>query len=247
MKKLLLISGLALATIAQAQFSSGTVNLSAAGMSVKLDTSPTTVTITLIGDSNSMMGIGFGNSGMASGSDGFIYNSTSSRDYTFAGFTTPTADAVQDWTQTSNTVSGSTRTVVATRTLAGGTGDFAIPNAAGTINIFYARTGGGTGIAYHGGTRGYASLTMAGTLATADLALESKKAVLYPNPAKESFGFKNSEKIQHIEIFDAAGRKVKAVNTNFENISIYDFKAGSYYIEILMKDGSTSYQPLIKQ
>lgn len=247
MKKLLLISSLALATIAQAQFSSGTVNLSAAGMSVKLDTSPTTVTITLNGDSNSMLGIGFGTSGMAGGSDGFIYNSAATRDYTFGGFSTPSPDTSQNWTETSNSVSGNTRTIVATRTLAGGSEDFAIANAAGTINIFYARTGGGTGIAYHGGTRGYASLTMAGVLATSDLAIESKKTALYPNPAKETISFKNSEKIQQIEIFDAAGRKVKAVKNDLENIKVSNLKSGNYYVEIIMKDGSTSYQQLVKE
>ncbi|KQT16493.1 secretion protein [Chryseobacterium sp. Leaf404] len=248
MKKILLISGLVLATVAQAQFSSGTVNLTAAAMTVKLDTNASTATITLIGDSNSMMGIGFGNSGMASGADGFIYNSSANRDYTFGGFTAPSPDPSQDWTETSNTVSGSTRTVLATRSLAGGAGDFAIPNAAGTISIFYARTGGGTGIAYHSaGTRGYASLTMAGVLATSDLAAESKKNVLYPNPAKESFGFKNPEKITSLEIFDSTGRKVKEVHKNLENINISDFKSGSYYIEILMKDGSQTFEKLIKE
>ncbi|KQS89165.1 T9SS type A sorting domain-containing protein [Chryseobacterium sp. Leaf394] len=246
MKKLLLISGLALASIAQAQFSSGTVNLTAAAMTVKLDTNTTTATITLTGDSNSMMGIGFGSSGMASGSDGFIYNSSPNRDYTFGGFNTPSADTVQDWTQTSNTVSGSTRTVVATRSLTGGAGDFAIPNAAGTINIFYARTGGGTGIAYHGGSRGYASLTLGATLSTKDLSAESKKVSLYPNPARESVSFKNADLVKSVEILDSTGRKVKSTTLEGETLNISDLNAGSYYFEIALKDGSVSYEKLIK-
>ncbi|WP_262149209.1 T9SS type A sorting domain-containing protein [Chryseobacterium foetidum] len=247
MKKLLLISSLAFAGFAQAQFSSGTVNLTAAAMTVKLDTNATTATITLIGDSNSMMGIGFGSSGMASGSDGFIYNSSTNRDFTFGGFNTPSADPVQDWTQTSNTVSGSTRTVVATRSLTGGAGDFAIPNAAGTINIFYARTGGGTGIAYHGGSRGYASLTMGATLSTKDLLAESKKVTLYPNPAKETVNFKNADQIKSIEIFESTGRKVKTVTLEGETLDVSDLKSGSYYFEITLKDGSLTYEKLIKQ
>ncbi len=106
-------------------------------MTVKLDTTPTGVTMTVTGDSNSMLGLGFGSTGMAAGADGFIYNSSANRDYSFSGVpNTPTADTSQDWTETSNTVSGSTRTIVATRSLSGGAGDFAIPNAPGTINIF---------------------------------------------------------------------------------------------------------------
>ncbi len=247
MKKVLLTLSLALANFAWAQFSSGTVSLPAAGMTVKLDTNATTVTITLIGDSNSMLGIGFGNVGMASGSDGFIYNSSANRDYTFSGMTMPTADASQDWTQTSNTVSGSTRTVVATRSLNGGSGDFPILNAAGSINIFYARTAGSQSLGYHSGNRGYATLTMGATLGTSETTLANKKVMLYPNPAKETVSFKNADKIKSVDIYEATGRKVKTVIVDGENISINDLKSGNYYFEITLKDGTTSYQQLIKE
>ena len=131
-----------------AQFSSGTVSLGSSGMTVKLETTSTTVTLTLSGNSNSYLGIGFGTSGMVNGADGFIYNSTSNRDYTFKGVgVTPSADAAQDWKETSNSIASGIRTVVATRTLAGGAGDKAIANAAGAISIFYAR-GSSTTLAY---------------------------------------------------------------------------------------------------
>ncbi|AZB28375.1 T9SS type A sorting domain-containing protein [Chryseobacterium balustinum] len=247
MKKLLLISSLALAVTAKAQFSSGTVNLSAASMTVKLDTNASTATITLIGDSNSMMGIGFGTSGMASGADGFIYNSSSNRDYTFAGFTAPTADAVQNWNETSNTVSGSTRTVVATRSLTGGAGDFTIANAAGTINIFYARTPGSTNLGYHSGNRGYASLNMAGTLGTNDLVAESKKVVIYPNPAKETVNFRNADLIESVDFFDATGRKVKSVKLDEQTVDISSLKNGVYYLEVNLKNKKQSVERLVKE
>ena len=97
MKKLLLISSLVLATTVSAQFSSGVVTLGSTGMTVKLDTTPTLVTITLTGSDTAYSGNWF--LGMLAaavwqnGKDGFIYNSTSSRDYTFGGFTAPSADA----------------------------------------------------------------------------------------------------------------------------------------------------------
>lgn len=248
MKKTLLALSLALANFAWAQFSSGTVNLPATSMTVKLDTTPTGVTMTVTGDSNSMMGIGFGTTGMAPGSDGFIYNSSANRDYTFIGMTTPNADAAQDWTETSNTVSGSTRTVVATRSLSGGAGDFAIANAAGTINIFYSRKSGGTSLGYHDAGRGYASLTMtAATLSTNEIAANSEKVSLYPNPAKSTVNFKNVDKIKSVDIYEATGRKVISVKPEGESISVENLKTGSYYLEIQLKDGSTSYEKLIKE
>lgn len=248
MKKTLLALSVLLANFALAQFSSGTVNLPVTSMTVKLDTTPSGVTITVTGDSNSMMGIGFGTTGMAAGSDGFIYNSSANRDYSFNNVpNAPSADASQDWTETSNTISGSTRTVVATRSLTGGAGDFAIANAAGTINIFYARKTG-TGIGYHDAGKGYATLTMAAsTLSTNEIAANSKKVNLYPNPAKTTVSFKNFDKIKSVDIYEATGRKVKSVKPEGESISVEDLRSGSYYLEIQLKDGSTSYEKLIKE
>lgn len=247
MKKTLLTFSIVLANFAWAQFSSGTVTLPVTNMTVKFDTTPTGVTLTLTGDSNSMLGIGFGTTGMASGSDGFIYNSTANRDYTFVGKTMPNADSSQDWTETSNTVSGSTRTIVATRSLSGGAGDFAIPNAAGTINIFYARKTGNT-LGYHDVGRDYATLTMASsTLSTNEVAAVNKKIGLYPNPAKTTVNFKNVDKINSLDIYDATGRKVKSVKPDGENISVEDLRSGTYYFEIKLKDGSLFYEKLIKQ
>lgn len=251
MKKLLLISSLALATIANAQFSTGTVSLGSTGMTVKFDTTPTLVTITLTGSDAAYLGIGFGNvgEGMQSGKDGFIYNSTANRDYNFIGTTTPNADTVQDWTQTSNTTSGGIRTVVATRSLSGGTGDTAITNAAGTINIFFAK---GTAVdlssGYHGGSnRGYATLTKTAVLGTNDLLAESKKIILYPNPAKSTVSFKNADKIKSIDIYESTGRKVRSVKLEGDNINVSDLKSGSYYLEMTLQDGSLSFEKLIKE
>jgi hypothetical protein len=250
MKKLLLISSLALATTVSAQFSTGTVSLGSTGMTVKLDTSTTLATITLTGSDASYLGIGFGTSGMANGADGFVYNSTANRDYTFVGVgSAPTADAVQDWTETSNTTTAGIRTVVATRSLSGGSGDTAITNSAGTINIFFAK-GPGTALSsgYHGGTnRGYATLTKTAILGTNDLVAESKKVVLYPNPAKSTVSFKNADKIKSIEIYESTGRKVKSVKLEGESINVSDLKSGSYYLEMTLTDGSLSFEKLIKE
>ncbi len=249
MKKVLLTLSMALATAANAQFSSGNVSLGSTGMTVKLVTSPTQVTITLSGPSTAYLGIGFGNVGMAAGADGFVYNANSTTnsglDYTFGGIGNISADPVQNWTMTSNTTTGNVRTVVATRSLSGGTGDFAIANAAGNINIFYA-LGPNLTLQYHQ-SRGYATLTMGAVLATGEVAAESKKVVLYPNPAKETVSFKNADKIKSVDIFESTGRKVRTVKMDGEQINVSDLKAGNYYLEISLKDGSAAFEQLIKE
>lgn len=248
MKKILLTLSMALASSLGAQFfSTGTVNLPTASMTVKIVTNPTTVTLTLTGDSSSMLGIGFGNSGMASGADGFIYNSTANRDYSFNGIgVTPTADPSQDWTVTSNTVSGSTRTIIATRSLSGGSGDFAISNDNASIDIFYARRAGNSALGYHNSLRDYATLTRTSVLATDEVAAESKNIILYPNPAKETVSFKNADKIKSVDIFESTGRKIRSIKMDKE-INVSDLKSGNYYLEITLKDGSTAFEQLIKE
>ena len=160
-KNLLFGALLATSVSLNAQFTSGVVTLGSTTVTVKADTTPTTVTLTLTGPSSNYMGIGFGNDGMAEGADGFIYNSSANRDYTFNGIgETPTADASQDWTTISDTVSGTTRTVITQRTLAGGSGDTAFTNAAGPVSIFFARGGSLNLVQHSGSNRGYATLNM---------------------------------------------------------------------------------------
>ncbi|MEC3877723.1 DOMON domain-containing protein [Chryseobacterium salviniae] len=249
MKKILLTLSMALASSLGAQFfSTGTVNLPTASMTVKIVTNPTTVTLTLTGDSNSMLAIGFGNNGMASGTDGFIYNSSANRDYGFNGIgVTPSADGSQDWTVTSNTVSGSTRTIIATRSLTGGSGDFVISNDNTSIDIFYARRAGNLAIGNHGALRDYATLTRTSVLATDEVTAENKNIILYPNPAKETVSIKNGEKIRSVNIFEATGRKIKTMKLDGKEINISDLKSGNYYFEMTLKDGSTVFEQLIKE
>ncbi|WP_027380930.1 T9SS type A sorting domain-containing protein [Chryseobacterium daeguense] len=236
---------------AYAQYSSGALfPVGSTGVSVKLETTPTLVRLTLAGPSNSYLGLGAGDAGMASGADGFIYNSASTTDYTFNGVgITPTADPSQDWTIVSNTVSGSTRTVVATRSLSGGAGDTPIPNAAGNIEVFVARGNNTLNISNHGPNRDYATLPMSldTTLATGEVSATAPKYTLYPNPAKETVSFENADKIKSISIFESTGRMVKAVKTVGKEINISDLKPGNYYFEITLKDGSTAFEKLIKE
>lgn len=253
LKFLSIVTLFAAHTFLSAQYSSGALfPVGTTGVSVKLETTPSIVRLTIAGPSNSYLGIGAGSSGMANGADGFIYNSSAATDYTFAGIgLTPTADAAQDWTTVSNTVSGSTRTIVATRSLAGGTGDTPIPNVAGNIEIFVARGNNTLAISNHGpSNRGYATLPMAfdASLATNEsAAAAAPRYSLYPNPAKEFINFENADKIKSVDIFESTGRKVRTESVEGKSINISDLKSGTYYLELTLKDGNIIFEKLIKE
>jgi len=241
----------------KSQYSTGTVPLFSTpggadlAYSVKIDLTPSLVTLTLIGPSTGWLGMAFNTTNMDDiGKDVVIFDGTNLSDRTFNGQgVVPPLDGTQNWTVTSNTVAGSVRTVIATRAL--NTGDandyvFTVPPA-GPLNITYGRRLSNFTIGYHGSNScGTTSLNF-GTLGTKETASENKKIVLYPNPAQETVSFKNADKIKSVDIYESAGRKVRSVKLEGENISVRDLKSGTYYFEITLKDGTTSYEKLVKE
>lgn len=228
------------------QFSTGVVSLPTTAMTIKIDTDATNVTMTLTGSSTAWLGVGFGSEGMAAGADGFIYNSTANRDYTFNGVgITPSADAVQNWTEVSNTVASGTRTLVVRRTLAGGAGDFAFTNSAGTLPIFYAK-GAALALANHGsGNRDFATLTLLPSLAVDDTNAFTKKIGVYPNPVKDVLNLSNSDKANSLKIYDSTGKQVLS-QKSAATIDVSQLMKGIYFIEFENIDGSKSYEKIIK-
>ena len=238
----LLVSGMLFS-----QYSTGTVSLPTTSMSVKIDVDATNVTMTLTGSSTSWLGIGFSDEGMKAGADGFIYNSSANRDYTFNGVgVTPSADAAQNWTELSNTVASGTRTLVVRRTLAGGAGDFAFTNSAGTLPIFYGK-GTSTSLAYHGaGNKDYATLTFSPTLIAVDETNSSAKKIgVYPNPVKDVLNLSNSDKANSLKIYDSTGKQVLS-QKSAATIDVSQLTKGVYFIEFEKSDGSKSYEKIIK-
>jgi len=245
-KNLLLCIPLFISGMVSSQFSTGTVSLPTTSMSVKIDVDATNVTMTLTGSSTSWLGIGFSDEGMKAGADGFIYNSTANRDYTFNGVgVTPSADAAQNWTELSNTVSAGTRTLVVRRTLAGDGGDFAFTNSAGTLPVFYAK-GSALSLANHGGgNRDYATLTLAPSLAVDEADASAKKIGVYPNPVKDILNFKNADKISSLKIYDSTGKQVLS-QKSAASLDVSQLMKGVYFIEFESTDGLKSYEKLIK-
>lgn len=228
------------------QFSTGIVNLPTTAMTIKIDVNTTDVMMTLTGSSSVWLGVGFSADGMASGSDGFIYNSTANRDYVFNGVgVAPTADPAQNWTEQSNTVTGGVRTLVVKRTLAGGTGDFVFTNAAGSIPIFYGK-GTSNNLAYHGaGNKDFATLTLTPSLAVDDAAMAGNKVSLYPNPVKDVLNFTNEDKIKSVKIFDATGKQLPS-QKSVSNLNVSTLGKGVYFVEVEKKDGTIIYEKFIK-
>ncbi|WP_312765351.1 T9SS type A sorting domain-containing protein [Epilithonimonas sp.] len=228
------------------QFSTGVVSLPTTAMTIKIDTDPTNVTMTLTGSSTAWLGVGFSPDGMAAGADGFIYNSTANRDYMFNGVgVTPSADAVQNWTELSNTVASGIRTLVVRRTLAGGAGDKAFTNAAGTLDIFYGK-GTSTSLAYHGaGNKDYATLTLSPSLGVDDANTSAKRVGIYPNPVKDVLNITNSDKINSLKIYDSTGKQVLS-QKSAATMDVSQLTKGAYFIEFENIDGSKSYEKIIK-
>ncbi|RZJ99355.1 MAG: secretion protein, partial [Flavobacterium sp.] len=201
-RKLLLVFFMCASTLSFAQFSTNTVTLGSSGMSVKIDTNTTTVTLTLAGPTTGWFGVGFGGSSMSSVSDMFIWNSTANRDYNPSGFqSAPSADAVQSWTITSDNVVGTTRTLVATRNLVS-SGDFTFTNNTSNINIIYAR-GSTNSLSSHGNNPHAAQTLTRTALGVEDFSLNA--SAVYPNPSNGNFTVKSKTTLDRINIYTQTG------------------------------------------
>ncbi|MGG5210826.1 T9SS type A sorting domain-containing protein [Chryseobacterium sp. MIQD13] len=222
-----------------------------------LDNATSKVTLVLKGPSDRWFGLGIGvNAGFSmSAGDAVVYSAVTTpklTDRNFIGTTQPPLDSSQDWTIVSDVVSGSVRTLTLTRALTNSDpNDYQMPYAT-TTSISFAGPRPATAtttVAPHGGTAnvGYATASFTSVLGVNETDMVSKKVILYPNPAKETVSFKNADKIKSIDIYESAGRKVRSVKPDGENINVRDLKSGTYYFEITLKDGSLSYEKLIKE
>ena len=246
MKKIvLLILVWALYTPTFAQFTTGTVTLTT-GMSIKIDTDATTATMTLIGPSNTWLGIGFGGTSMSSASDMFIWSSsTTNRDYTSTGQSTPSPDASQSWTIVSDNVAASSRTIVATRALVS-SGDFTFTNSTSSISIIYALSNSIT-LGQHTGTHSSRSLTRS-VLGVQDLSLNT--ATIYPNPSNGDFVINSKSIVSKVNVYTQTGAFVKTIqfegNATSAEINLKGLSTGVYLIE-LQSDSDKAWKKIIIQ
>ena len=204
-------------------------------MTLKIDKNSTTstVTVTLTGPTDKWFGIGFNATGMSSGTD-CLYYDTSFVDAKINGQGTPQTDTdnTNNWT-VSNTISGTTITLVLTRGFVGGTGDYTFSYADAGLNIIWAY-GNDTSLAYHSG-RGSSSLGF--TLGVEDFAALDKIAIA-PNPSNGVFTISknNQTTVSKITVFDTNGKVIKAIDSELDleaiQIDLSKYSSGVYFMEI---------------
>ena len=247
MKKTLLILFLTTSISLFAQsFSTGTQTLlSGLTANINIDADTNITTLTLAGPSNAWFAIGFGNSNM-NGTDILMTDGSSTlRDAYSTSTATPQAEASQDWTLVSNNISGSTRTIVATRANnTGDSNDYIFNASAGSLSVIYAK-GSSSNYAYHGGNRGFTTLGVS-------LGISENKLLsfeMYPNPVSDVLNIQlptGTEKAE-VGVFDYTGRLVtsKIISSNDTSIDVQKLSNGIYLIRV-SSDAKIGAQRFIK-
>ena len=220
-------------SIAQTK-SSGIITLNSL-MTLKIDKNLTSssVTLTLTGPSDKWFGVGFNAfAAMTNGTD-CLYYSSSLVDSKITGQSTPTTDATNEWAISSNTVSGTTRTLVLTRNFVGGTGDYTFAYNDNSLNMIWAY-GSGLTMSQHA-IRGSTALGF--TLGIEDFS-SLDKITIAPNPSNGivTISKNNQTTISKVTVFDINAKVLKVIDSelNLEAIQIdlSKFSKGVYFVEI---------------
>jgi hypothetical protein len=214
--------------------SSGIVTLNGL-MTLKIDKNATTstVTVTLTGPDNKWFGIGFGTTSMGGVTDCLYYTNTFV-DATINGRNTPSADTTNEWAISSNTTSGTTKTLVLTRNFVGGTGDYNFVYNDSVLEIIWAY-GSGINFVQHS-SRSFTSLTFT-VLGVEDFAALDKIKIS-PNPSNGVFTIsKNSQtSISKVSIFDINAKVLKVIDSELDleaiQVDLSKYSKGVYFMEI---------------
>lgn len=220
--------------------STGIKVLGNTGMTLKIDTNTTNVTLTLTGPSNSYLAIGFGGTTMSTVTDMFIWNNTSNRDYVpSGGYSSPIADVDQSWIIISDTVSGSIRTVIATRTLIS-SDDYTFTNTQSVnIPIIFAK-GTSSSLTQHlGNNSSRGALTLSTVLSNNDFQLE-RSTLIFPNPTNGYLKLTSNQNVDEVALYTTTGKLVKKIRIDsFENelqLNLTNLEKGIYILTISAQD-----------
>jgi hypothetical protein len=246
MKKITLLAILVISSACFAQQkSTGNVALST-NMTANLTLNNTTqkAVLKLTGPSDRWFALQFGSfgasGGMAAGEDLVYANATTIVDASHNGVgSTPSTDASQNWTVTSNTVTSGIRTIIAERNLStGDVKDYTFNYANNTIDFVWARkSSSGYGLEYHGSTnRGYnVSIPLSTTLGIDEFSL--KTSSIYPNPSNGSFSIETTTGLDKINVYSQIGSLVETIDVkdksnNTVEVSLKSLQKGLYLIEL---------------
>ena len=249
MKKItFLLAFMLFSIIANAQFTTGEVTLQS-GMTAQIDTQANQVTLTLKGPANKWFAIGFGGQSMGAVSDVFVYDGTGNFDKVGQVYASPLNDSVQDWTIVSNTVSGSQRTIVATRVLSGSDStDYTFVNSATSIPVIFAN-GASMDLSQQHTNRGFTTLTRTSTAAVGSL--EKLQFAMYPNPVQDNLNIVLPSNAQNgvVEVYTILGKKVliSKLTTTFNKLNISNLNAGIYLIKVIANDDTFGVKQFVKK
>lgn len=239
MKKITLFLFILSSTIASSQVKTTGQLTFVTGLSgeLTLDNGTAIATLTLKGPSNRWIAFKLGSftTAMSASPDGVYYNGTTVVDGNGGQLTT---DATQNWTLVSNVVTGSTRTIVATRPFStGDTNDFAINFTDNNIDVAaaFGPTDDSFDLEYHGANRAKFLNTPLSTLGVEDFSLRATQ--IYPNPSNGEFLVKAKTTLQKINIYSQTGAFIKSVEvkneTDTPEVNVKGLQTGIYLLELV--------------
>ncbi|WP_299114455.1 T9SS type A sorting domain-containing protein [uncultured Winogradskyella sp.] len=259
MKKITLLCFLIATSFAFSQtWTTGTIDLIPGNFTVKFDITSTTVTVTMIGPDN----VGFavsptndsysGGGGMAQfgGDDVIFYANGAITDRQQAGFNgQPGLDATQNnWSISSNTTSGGSRTVVASRARnTGDVNDFIFPASVDSFTVIWAR-GGNTNFTFHNSRGGAVANTV---LSNEDFQLNPARFTISPNPSANDLNIGilyDASRDYNLEVYDVLGKQIYRgqLTKDDSSIDVRNWRRGVYLVK-LSSDQSTQTKRFIKQ
>lgn len=241
--KITLLLLLGISMLSAQQKSTGVVTLST-NMSVNLtlDSGTSIATLSLTGPNDRWFALQFGSftGGMEAGSDLVYWNNVTLVDARHVGVgSTPTTDATNNWTITSNlnnSPSAGLRTIVATRAFnTGDVNDFTFNFSDTSIDFAWARMSSATyGLAYHGGANRDVTLDRTFTLGTESFSLNDSQ--LYPNPSNGNFTVLAKTNLTKINVYTITGGFVKSIevtdNAINAEINVSGLETGVYLVEL---------------
>jgi hypothetical protein len=220
---------------------SGIVNLLPGfNAQLTLDSSTSTATLMMSGPADRWMALTFGSfnspGAMNMGNDLVYFNGTTLVDAVQNGLgSLPTPDAQNDWTLLSNSISGSTRTIIATRSFDGGPGDyvFSFENTAIDLSGAHASSAILETLQYHGPNRSNLQNVSMNLLGVQDFSLRSTQ--IFPNPSTGTFFINSNTELNKVSIYSQTGALVRTIDVSAGNgaeVSVIGLQTGIYLIEL---------------
>ncbi len=226
---------------------------------ITLDNTTSTVTLVLSGPNDRWFACKFGGftTGMAQGNDGVYYNGSTLVDSYEGGFGAVSPDilglnsdgvANQNWTIITNSLTGITRTITATRAFnTGDAKDYVFNYSNSTIAISQAHSKNASFLMNSSNDHGHPSVANPNqlffrefgtaqftTLSTVDFTLNT--AVIYPNPSFGEFKVQSKTNLDQINIYSQTGQFVKSIDVADKSdkveINVKGLSTGIYLIEL---------------